>query len=97
MERDETPSAPASQSPIPEPDEVCYKFGGAAIADMLNNRYGRIHSCPENNRGSITVEISILKSMQCPDKSIVPPSLQYQDRFYVLAQSSFNSFHQNSG
>ena len=36
VEQDETQSASTSdsQSPIPEPDEVYYKFGGAAIAEM---------------------------------------------------------------
>ena len=37
LEQDETQSASTSdlQSPIPEPDEVYYMFGGAAIAEFL--------------------------------------------------------------
>ena len=62
-----------------EPDDVYYKFGGAAIAEMLWKRYRSIHSCPENNRGTIVEEISVLKAMECSDKSIVSLSLQYRD------------------
>ena len=29
-----------------EPDDVYYRFGGAAIAEMLHNRYKKIHTCP---------------------------------------------------
>ena len=68
---------------MPEPDEVYYKFGGAAIAEMLRKRHRSIHSCPENNRGTIIVEISVLKGMECSNKSIIPPSLQYRDNGFM--------------
>ena len=84
MEHDRTQSSSDStpQSSMPEPDEVYYKFGGAAIAEMLRKRYRSIHSCPENKRGTIIVEI-------CPkgygvfQQSIIPPSLQYRDNGFM--------------
>ena len=60
-----------------EPEDVYYQFGGAAIAEMLHNRYKRIHSCPMDKRSFVVTEISILKAMQTVDKSHVPASLQY--------------------
>ena len=60
-----------------------YRFGGAAIAEMLKKRYRSIHCCPQNNRGMIVEEISILKAMECPDKSIIPASLQYRDKGFM--------------
>ena len=79
--RDETQTI--SQPSLPEPDEVYYKFGGAAIAEMLEKRYRSVHSCPENKRGTIVVEITVLKAMKCLDKSIIPPSLQYRDNGFM--------------
>lgn len=82
VEQDETQSASTCTS-ISEPDDVHYRFGGAAIAEMLKKRYRSIHRCPQNNRGMIVVEISILKAMECPDKSIIPASLQYRDKGFM--------------
>ena len=83
MVQDETQTTCISQPSLPEPDEVYYKFGGAAIAEMLEKRYRSIHSCPENKRGTIVVEITVLKAMECLDKSIIPPSLQYRDNGFI--------------
>ena len=65
---------------IVEPEDVYYRFGGAAIAEMLHNRYKRIHSCPMDKRSSVVEEISILEAVQTMDKSA---SLQYQDRGFM--------------
>ena len=85
IEQDKTQSSSDStpRSSMPEPDEVYYKFGGAAVADMLWKRYRSIHSCSENNRGTIIVEISVLKGVECSNKSIIPPSLQYRDNGFM--------------
>jgi hypothetical protein len=58
-------------------------WGGAVIAEMLHNRYKRIHSCPMDKRSSVVEEISILKAIQTMDKSHVPASLQYRDRGFI--------------
>ena len=68
---------------IVEPDDVYYRFGGAAIAEMLHNRYKKIHTCPMEKRGDVVSEITVMKAMQCIDKSVVPPSLQYRDRGFM--------------
>ena len=73
----------SSQQPASEPDEVYYKFGGAAIAEMLKKRYRSIHSCPQVKRGIIVTEISVLKAMQCSNKNNIPPSLQYRDNGFM--------------
>ncbi|MCG8626959.1 MAG: hypothetical protein MJE68_33785 [Proteobacteria bacterium] len=66
-----------------EPDDVYYRFGGAAIAEMLHNRYKSIHTCPMENRSGVVSEITVIKAMQCVDKSVVPASLQYRDRGFM--------------
>ena len=51
-----------------EPDNVYYRFGGAAIADMLHNHYKKIHTCSMKRRSDVVSEISVVKAMQCTDK-----------------------------
>ena len=70
-----TPSKP----PATEPEDVYYRFGGAAIATMLHNRYRSMYTSPADKRITISTEISVLKAMQCDDKSVVPTSPQYRD------------------
>ena len=66
-----------------EPDDVYYRFGGAAIAEMLHNCYKSIHTCPMEKRSGVVSEITVIKAMQCVDKSVVPASLQYRDRGFM--------------
>ena len=76
-----------------EPDDVYYRFGGAAIAEMLHNRYRSIHTSPYLKRSTIASEITILKGMECKDKSVIPASLQYRDRgFMYFPDQSFIPF-----
>ena len=63
-----------------EESDVYYLFGGAALKEMLHNRYKQIHTTPLDKRSQICVEISVLKSMLYFNKSIIPPSLKYRDR-----------------
>ena len=79
--QDEVPTQ--SQSSTAEPEDVYYRFGGAAIAEMLRNRYRSIHTCPVEKRGTIVVEISVLKAMECSNKSTIPTSLQYRDKGFM--------------
>lgn len=67
----------------PEPDDVYYHFGGAALSSMLHKCYSNIHSCPLYKRSFVLVKITILKSLVCCDKSVIPPSLQYWDRGFM--------------
>lgn len=66
-----------------ESNDVYYRFGGAALAEMLKNRYKKIHCCPFEKRGDVVSEITVLKAMQCTDKSTIPASLQYRDKGYM--------------
>lgn len=66
-----------------ESEDVYYRFGGAALKEMLHNRYQRIHTTPFDKRSLICVEISVLKGMLCSDKSIIPPSLKFRDRGHM--------------
>ena len=89
--QDETRTTP--QSSLPEPNEVYYKFGGAAIAEMLRKRYTMyrsMYSCPEHKRCKIVEEIAVLKAMECSDKSIFPPSLQYRDNGFMYFPDEFS-------
>ena len=45
-----------------ESEDVYYRFGGAALKEMLHNRYQWMHTCPLDKRSQICVEISVLKS-----------------------------------
>ena len=78
-----------SQSSLPEPNEVYYKFGGAAIAEMLRKRYRSMYSCPQHIRCKIVEEIAVLKGMECSDKSIIPPSLQYRDNGFMYFSDEY--------
>lgn len=66
-----------------EREDVYYRFGGGAIAEMLHNRYKGISSCPCSKRNKIIDEIAMLKAMECKDKSAIPASLQYRDRGFM--------------
>ena len=43
-----------------EPDCVYYRFGGAALAEMLHNRYKKIHTCPMEKRSDVVSEITVI-------------------------------------
>ena len=84
---------PSTSVAVEEPDDVYYRFGGAAIAEMLHNRYRSSHASPYSKRNKIANEISILKAMECKDKSVIPASLKYRDRgFMYFPDPSFIAF-----
>ena len=67
----------------PEADDTFYRFGGAAIASMLHKCYRHMHSCPYGKRGSVVDEITVIKAIECLDKTVIPASLQYRDRGFI--------------
>lgn len=70
------------EDPENEPDDV-YWFGGAAIAEMLKNRYHSVHTCPYSGRSKILTEITVVKALECKDKTSIPASLKYRDRGFM--------------
>ena len=88
-----TTQSSTSVALVEEPDDVYYRFGGAAIAEMLRNRYHLIHTSPYSKRNKIATEIAILKAMECHNKTVIPPSLQYRDRgFMYFPDPAFITF-----
>ena len=75
-------SACTSTSIHDEPEEVYYRFCGAALAGMLHTRYEKVKSAPRKYN-TIYTEINILKAIECQDKSIIPANLQYRDRGHM--------------
>ena len=60
-------------------DDVYYRFGGAALCEMLHLRYEQIKTAPFNRKDSISQEITILQAINSKDKSAIPNYLQYRD------------------
>ena len=60
-------------------DDVYYRFGGAAICEMLHLRYEQIKTAPFSKKDSISQEITILQAINCKDKSTIPNYLKYRD------------------
>ena len=67
--------------PTDEEDGVYYRFGGAALCEMLHHRHKQI--CCSSNKNLMSIEISILQAINTKDKSDVPQYLQYQDRGFM--------------
>lgn len=88
----EPTSSPAHEV-LEEPSDVYFRFGGAAIAEMLHNRYRTIYTSPHEKRSIIASEINLIKAIQCQDKSTIPASLKYRDRGYMyFPEPSFIPF-----
>jgi len=64
-------------------DDVYYRFGGAALSDMLHLQYKQIQTCRDDQRDVLSLEISILHCMNLKDKSQIPDYLKYRDRGYM--------------
>ena len=74
-------------------DDVYFRFGGAALCDMLHLRYQQIKSCTDMQRDKLSQEITILQAMNIKDKSVLPQYLQYRDRgFMYFPDVSFIPF-----
>ena len=61
-------------------DDVYYRFGGAAICEMLHLRYKSIRNCPISKKKQIATEIDILQAINTRDKSEMPAYLLFRDK-----------------
>ena len=64
-------------------DDVYYRFGGAAICDMLKLHYKQIRSCSDDDRDHLSQEIVILQAIKTDDKTAIPDYLKYRDQGYM--------------
>ena len=60
-----------SASNDPDSDDVCLRFGGAAICEMLKLRYDQIKKCSDTQRDQLSQEITILKAMTMKDNQSI--------------------------
>ena len=74
-----------SNSVLTEPDtaDVYYRFGGAAICDMLHLHYKQLRTCSDDQRDMLSQETSLLQAMNCKDKTNVPGYLRYRDHGFM--------------
>lgn len=79
----QTVTGTASSVTLADSDDVHYRFGGAAICDMLHLRYKQIKSCKDEERDVLSQEISVLQGMNTKDKTKIPGYLRYRDRGYM--------------
>lgn len=69
-----------SSSVMPDGDDVYYRFGGAAISDMLHIHYKQLKACANEHRDILSQEVSLLQAINSKDKTIIPGYLQYRDQ-----------------
>jgi len=75
-----------AQPSVADPDDVYYRFGGAAIASMLHSRYAQIKVGSLNAKHKLSIEISVLQKISVhkqEDKSDVPAYLKYRDNGFM--------------
>ena len=78
-------STTSSTSQETDGDDVYFRFGGAAISDMLHLCYKQIKTCKDSQRDILSQEISILHCMNSKDKVYVPSYLKYHDQGYMYS------------
>ena len=64
-------------------EDVYFRFGGAAICEMLKLRNKEIKECSNTQRDQLSQEITILKAMTMKDKTRLPIYLKYRDRGFM--------------
>jgi len=64
-------------------DDVYFRFGGAALCDMLHQCYEQIKCCQNAQRDTISQEITILQAINMKDKTKLPQYLRYRDRGFM--------------
>ena len=67
-------------------DDVYYRFGGGATADMFKTRYEKMKSPNCNDRDQISLEITILQKLSVHrenEKAHIPAYLKYRDEGYM--------------
>ena len=83
----------ASSSSLTDGDDVYIRFGGAALCDMLHQRYKSIKSCQNSQRDILSQEITVLQAINTKDKTKIPQYLRYRDRgFMYFPDISFIPF-----
>ena len=76
-----------------EGDDVYFRFGGAALCDMLHLHYKQIRGCSDAQRDMLSQEITILQAINTKDKSKIPGYLKYRNRGYMyFPDASFVPF-----
>lgn len=75
-------SATSSTTQEADGDDVYFRFGGAAISDMLHLHY---KTCKDSQRDILSQEIPILHCMNSKDKVNVPSYLKYRDQGYMYS------------
>ena len=84
-------------STIEDGDDVYFRFGGAAISDMLHLRYKNIRTCQAKKRDVLSHEIRCLQAINTKEKASMPKYLQYRDRGYMYTPHlSFIPFFRKS-
>ena len=78
-----TPEKISSKSTTMEGDDVYYRFGGAALSDMLHLRYNQIKVCRDDQRDILSQEISLLQAVNSKNKTNISDYLNYRDRGYM--------------
>ena len=69
-----------------ESEDVYFRFGGAAICNMLHSRYTKLKVCSFNQKEKVSQEITILQQLsvhKTEDKDHVPDYLKYRDEGYM--------------
>ena len=64
-------------------DDVYYRFGGAALCEMLQVRYKQIKTAPLDHKDQVSQEIMILQAINSKDKSAIPDYMKYRDLGYM--------------
>ena len=72
-----TTDATAITNGYEDGDDVYYRFGGAAICEMLELHYQQIRSCSNEQKDHLS---HILQATNTNDKSNIPEYLKYHDR-----------------
>ena len=70
---------------LEDSDDVYFRFGGAAICEMLHVRYKQIKKCTESKREKLNSEIDILQAINTRDKSSMPSYLQERDKGHLYS------------
>ena len=66
-------------------DNVYYRFGGGAIADMLKTRYNKMKTSSKD-KDQVSLEITVLQKLSVHmenDKIDIPAYLKYRDEGYM--------------
>lgn len=82
----ESSECPSSSACSEEQDDVYFRFGGGALADMFQTRYKQMKSSKSQTvKAKICEELSVLQWMKMEDgeKATLPESLKYRDRGHM--------------